>query len=417
MTEKSFIFACKNEDLKMLKILIHFSINQDEQITEEGCTFNDTNWRSWLFGFNNVYAQVILEKNKKSTPFHLFIHEQKLISDKFTLITNSGKTTSQDLNNVKPHQQTASLEEIENLNIIHSLQSNNENLSQNLKVCLILELKKCIEFHMMNNRRAEELFINLLFETLKSAVIEGNFKTVKFLFSFHAMTRLHSKNFGDRKSFLHLALEGGYNGIALFLIMQLQSIAIFDNIFEQVSQPYAPTENDVKEFQDLAQNKGLVKIANIIKEKRSIWGYAAYHRDVDLFQFLLTNSDEGMKPYLNRVLYDICTSKDQANIEMAKLMVNYGINVNYARFRTEQPPPLLHKAIDNGHLEMVEFLVQNGANVNELDKNQRTPVDAAVQNEQIEIVQLLIQHGAEADELDLEQNLNVARFKKQIKRK
>ena len=66
---------------------------------------------------------------------------------------------------------------------------------------------------------------------------------------------------------------------------------------------------------------------------------------------------------------------------------------------------------------MVEFLVQNGANVNELDKNQRTPVDAAVQNEQIEIVQFLIQHGAEAEELDLEQNLNIARIKKQMKRK
>merc|ERR1711884_1024802 len=114
-----------------------------------------------------------------------------------------------------------------------------------------------------------------------------------------------------------------------------------------------------------------------------------------------------MKPYLNRVFYDICTSKDRVfydkcaskdlvNVEMAKFMVNYGINVNYVSFRTDQAPPLLHKAIDNGHLEMVEFLVQNGANVNEIDKNQRTPLDAAVQNEQIEIVQLLIQHGAEA---------------------
>ena len=161
----------------------------------------------------------------------------------------------------------------------------------------------------------------------------------------------------------------------------------------------------------------MVKIANIIKEKRSIWGYAAYHGDVDLFQFLLTNSTEGMEPYLNRVFYDICTSKDLANIEMAKLMVNYGINVNYVTFRTEQVPPFLHKAIDNGHLEMVEFLVQNGANVNELDKNQRTPLDAAMQNEQIEIVQLLIQHGAEPEESDLEQNLNIAKIKKQMKRK
>ena len=379
-------------------------------MTEEGGTFNNTNWRAWLFGSRNVYAQVILEKNKKSTKFHQFIHEQKLIW--YGDLNRYERRTSKDLNIVK---QNESLEDHFNLNIIYSLQSSNENLSQNLKVCLILELIKCIEFHLMNNDKAEELFKNMLFESLKSSVIKGNFKKVKFLFSFRHDT--FRQYFGSSTKFLHLALESGHNDITLLLIMQLQSIAIFENIFEQLFQPYAPTENHVKELQDLAQNKGLVKIANIIKEKRSIWGYAAYHRDVDLFQFLLTNSDEGMKPYLNRVFYDMCTSKDLANIEMAKLMVNYGINVNYARFRTEQAPPLLHKAIDNGHLEMVEFLVQNGANVNELDKNQRTPVDAAVQNEQIEIVQLLIQHGAEADELDLEQNLNVARFKKQIKRK
>ena len=379
-------------------------------MTEEEGTFNDTNWRSCLFGFKNVYAQVILEKNKKSTKFHQFIHEQKLIW--YGDLNRYERRTSKDLNIVK---QNESLEDHFNLNIIYSLQSSNENLSQNLKVCLILELIKCIEFHLMNNDKAEELFKNMLFESLKSSVIKGNFKKVKFLFSFRHDT--FRQYFGSSTKFLHLALESGHNDITLLLIMKLQSIAIFENIFEQLFQPYARTENDVKELHDLAEKKGLAKIANIIKEKRSIWGYAAYHRDVDLFQFLLTNSDEGMKPYLNRVLYDICTSKDQANIEMAKLMVNYGINVNYVRFRTEQVPSLLHKAIDNRDQEMVKFLVQNGANVNELDKNRRTPLDAAVQNEQIEIVQFLIQHGAEAEELDLEQNLHIARIKKQMKRK
>ena len=381
-------------------------------MTAEEGTFNDTNWRSCLFGFKNVYAQVILEKNKKSTKFHQFIHEQKLIW--YGDLNRYERRTSKDLNIGK---QNESLEEIENLNIIYSLQSSNENLSQNLKVCLTLELIKCIEFHLMNNDKAEELFKNMLFESLKSSVIKGNFKKVKFLFSFrreHSTTFWH---FGSSTKFLHLALESGHNDITLLLIMHLQSIAIFENIFEQSFQPYAQTENDVKDLHDLAENKGLVKIANIIKEKRSIWGYAAYHGDVDLFQFLLTNSTEGMEPYLNRVFYDICTSKDLANIEMAKLMVNYGINVNYVTFRTEQVPPFLHKAIDNGHLEMVEFLVRNGANVNELDKSQRTPLDAAVQNEQIEIMHFLIQHGAEAEELDLEQNLNITRIKKQMKRK
>ena len=81
LTEKAFIFACKNEDLTMLQILIHSSKNQeDAQRTEdEEDTLNNINWRNWLFGSKNVYTQAILQKQKMSTEFHQFIHAQKLI--------------------------------------------------------------------------------------------------------------------------------------------------------------------------------------------------------------------------------------------------------------------------------------------------------------------------------------------------
>ena len=55
----------------------------------------------------------------------------------------------------------------------------------------------------------------------------------------------------------------------------------------------------------------------------------------------------------------------------------------------------LHKASSNGHSEIVEILLQNGAEVNALNEFDFTPLHFAAQNGHFAIVETLLTHGAE----------------------
>lgn len=55
----------------------------------------------------------------------------------------------------------------------------------------------------------------------------------------------------------------------------------------------------------------------------------------------------------------------------------------------------LHIAAKNGHQEIVKLLVREGANVNQLDANNRTPLSYAAQKNQVHVVQLLLEKEAD----------------------
>ena len=54
----------------------------------------------------------------------------------------------------------------------------------------------------------------------------------------------------------------------------------------------------------------------------------------------------------------------------------------------------LHYAADNGHLDVVEFLISNGALVNVTNMWEKTPLHAAANSGHLEIVKLLVENGA-----------------------
>ena len=58
---------------------------------------------------------------------------------------------------------------------------------------------------------------------------------------------------------------------------------------------------------------------------------------------------------------------------------------------------LLHKAALQHSLEIVEFLIQLGANVNAKAENDCTPLHYAAYKGKIEVVKYLIEHGAQVD--------------------
>jgi len=55
----------------------------------------------------------------------------------------------------------------------------------------------------------------------------------------------------------------------------------------------------------------------------------------------------------------------------------------------------LHLAVKNGHISVVDCLLQHGADPNIASENNTTPLMTAAKNKSMEIVQLLLRHGAE----------------------
>lgn len=76
-----------------------------------------------------------------------------------------------------------------------------------------------------------------------------------------------------------------------------------------------------------------------------------------------------------------------------------GANINTRDFRGGWTP--LHYAVSLGNLELVEFLVEHGANINAKDINGVTPLHIAAKNGHFSIVKFLVKHGALIDVVDI----------------
>jgi ankyrin repeat protein len=95
----------------------------------------------------------------------------------------------------------------------------------------------------------------------------------------------------------------------------------------------------------------------------------------------------------------------QNNKEMVDLLLEYGANVNHENKLTDIP---IHCAVRNGDLEMVQLLISKGADVNAKDKNDRTAfhklcgVDFKNNNIEtfVEIINLLMENGSQIDTKD-----------------
>lgn len=81
--------------------------------------------------------------------------------------------------------------------------------------------------------------------------------------------------------------------------------------------------------------------------------------------------------------------------ELAEEKIKQGVSPNYADYDKRTP---LHLAAVEGHLEVVEMLLRNGANVNVEDRWGSKPYDEAVKNNYTEIAGILREHGEEGGE-------------------
>jgi len=77
---------------------------------------------------------------------------------------------------------------------------------------------------------------------------------------------------------------------------------------------------------------------------------------------------------------------------LQSLVTNANVNIGNGEARTP-----LYEAIIENNADVIEWLLEKGADVNHQDRNGWTPLHFAVQERQPETVALLIAHGADAN--------------------
>lgn len=92
-------------------------------------------------------------------------------------------------------------------------------------------------------------------------------------------------------------------------------------------------------------------------------------------------------------------SNNNVDLLQQLLRENKNISVDYA---DESGQTALHMAADRGSLASVKFLLDNGANIRALDKDQISVLQAAVISGHVETCRYLLAHGADPDHEDVD---------------
>ncbi|OQD86881.1 hypothetical protein PENSOL_c083G04806, partial [Penicillium solitum] len=89
---------------------------------------------------------------------------------------------------------------------------------------------------------------------------------------------------------------------------------------------------------------------------------------------------------------------DSGHLEVVKFLYDHGADTDIHTATNNGQTPL-HTASDSGHLEVVKFLYDHGAgtDIHTATNNGQTPLHAASDSGHLEVVKFLYDHGADAD--------------------
>lgn len=95
----------------------------------------------------------------------------------------------------------------------------------------------------------------------------------------------------------------------------------------------------------------------------------------------------------------IWEAAEQGDIQAVEEHLNAGTSVNAKGERTWMEATPLHHAVKGDHLNVVELLIENGADVNAMGEktplgSSVTPLDIAMESENDAVAKLLREHGA-----------------------
>lgn len=123
---------------------------------------------------------------------------------------------------------------------------------------------------------------------------------------------------------------------------------------------------------------------------------AAYSGKLEAVKLLLTKvSPMNLKAVSKTGYSALHMAAFKGHLPVVRLLVEKGLPAD-GSFRPNMRTPLI-AACDGGSLEVVEFLVAQGANINHVSKDQWTPLKMAVAGDKLPVVRYLIGKGVDLD--------------------
>jgi 60kDa lysophospholipase len=122
---------------------------------------------------------------------------------------------------------------------------------------------------------------------------------------------------------------------------------------------------------------------------------------VDTIAKVLSQGEQlGINKELSRVMYPVllCSAGSRGDIEAVERMIGGNISIDMGDYDGRTA---LHLAAADGQLNMVQFLIDNGADVNVSDRWGATPLQDAIRHHQDDIVKILQAAGGNAQKSGL----------------
>lgn len=134
----------------------------------------------------------------------------------------------------------------------------------------------------------------------------------------------------------------------------------------------------------------------LIREKRNKLDLyeAASIGDLNALMQHLTNQPPSIHSYSNDGFTPLGLACYFGHLEIVKYLVNHGADVNRASSNSFHVAPI-HSATAISDYEITAFLLEHGADVNAKQQSGVTPLHSAAHNGKLNIAKLLVDHGAD----------------------
>ena len=219
------------------------------------------------------------------------------------------------------------------------------------------------------------------------AIFDGNLILAKILIKHGA--NVNAQFYG--RPVLCVALQRNYFDIADLLLEKGAEIDFID------SQSFTPLLHTIHkghvEIVEYLASMGANVNLEIPVKKWTPLGNAVCHGHLEIVKILIDYGASPNRPFKDKPLVYFAVKYGYTDVLKYLLESGARLTVSY-QYEGE---PLIHLALKNGHFEVAKCLVENNYPIESLDKHYTTPLMQAVKSGDVEIVEFLISQGAKVN--------------------
>ncbi|XP_046337771.2 ankyrin repeat domain-containing protein 17-like [Haliotis rufescens] len=227
-----------------------------------------------------------------------------------------------------------------------------------------------------------------------TAAERGHKEVVELLVNEGANVTLVNKK-GD--NLLHSASRGGNVEVVKF-VLSLDMVSINSRGWKNMTPAMTAAVKGHKEVVELLVSKG-ADVSLLDKGNNNLLHLACRGGNVEVVKFVLSQGTLSINSRGWEKMTPVITAADKGHKEVVELLVNEGADVTLVNKKGDN---LLHSASRGGHVEVVKFVLSQGTlSINSRGWKRMTPAMTAADKGHKEVVELLVRKGADVSLLDI----------------